>query len=451
MPARQEEVPELVHEHQHAEHEEKRQNRRHVGHRSALARGSAGRSPPAVWTQYTCGPSASSSPDGGQRVAAAAHPGRGARPSRAASMLPAIAGNGSAPVEKRRHGDLVGRIEHHRIGRAGLERAVGQAQTRESGRGRAPRTRGAGSRAGRACGSAPSQRSGHEKAYWIGSRMSVTPSWAMTDPSVSSTSEWTIDCGWTTTSMADGGDAEQPVRLDHLEALVHQRRRVDGDLAAHPPGRMAERVVGGDAGQRARAAGARNGPPEAVRISRRSSPRGRAGAGTGGWRCARCRPAARRRRARARPIHHQAAGHDQHFLVGERDALAGANGRRARPRARRCPTTRTARCRRRRGSTSSISACGAGAAQIECARGPVGSCARSAAQRGVGGHRHRARPVALDLQRHRRGARRRRPAPTTCESIGVGVDHRQRAVADRAGRAEDGEAHRGRQASSQPA
>ncbi len=38
------------------------------------------------------------------------------------------------------------------------------------------------------------------------------------------------------------GDAEEVVRLDHLEALVHQRRRVDRDPAAHLPGRVGERV-----------------------------------------------------------------------------------------------------------------------------------------------------------------------------------------------------------------
>ena len=42
----------------------------------------------------------------------------------------------------------------------------------------------------------------------------------------------------------------------------------------------------------------RNGPPEAVRISRCTSRGVRGRAGTGGWRCARCRPAAPRRRAR---------------------------------------------------------------------------------------------------------------------------------------------------------
>ena len=88
------------------------------------------------------------------------------------------------------------------------------------------------------------QRSGYENAYWIGRRMSVTPSWAMVEPSVSSTIEWTMDCGCTTTSMRSGGHVEQPVGLDDLEALVHQRRRVDGDLAAHLPRRMPQRVFG---------------------------------------------------------------------------------------------------------------------------------------------------------------------------------------------------------------
>src|SRR5256886_16350109 len=37
-------------------------------------------------------------------------------------------------------------------------------------------------------------------------------------------------------------NAEQRMRLDHLEAFVHQRRRIDRDLAAHPPGGMLERV-----------------------------------------------------------------------------------------------------------------------------------------------------------------------------------------------------------------
>ena len=38
-------------------------------------------------------------------------------------------------------------------------------------------------------------------------------------------------------------DIVQPVRLDDLQALVGERRRVDGDLGAHRPGRVAERLL----------------------------------------------------------------------------------------------------------------------------------------------------------------------------------------------------------------
>ena len=40
--------------------------------------------------------------------------------------------------------------------------------------------------------------------------------------------------------------AEEEVRLDHLEPLVGERGRVDRDLRAHPPGRVGERLLGGD-------------------------------------------------------------------------------------------------------------------------------------------------------------------------------------------------------------
>ena len=42
-------------------------------------------------------------------------------------------------------------------------------------------------------------------------------------------------------------ETEQMVSLDQLEALVHERRRVDRDLAAHVPGRVAQRLLDGDA------------------------------------------------------------------------------------------------------------------------------------------------------------------------------------------------------------
>ncbi len=41
-------------------------------------------------------------------------------------------------------------------------------------------------------------------------------------------------------------NAEQPMRLDHLESLVGERRRVDGDLLSHRPGRVGERLRDSD-------------------------------------------------------------------------------------------------------------------------------------------------------------------------------------------------------------
>ena len=86
-------------------------------------------------------------------------------------------------------------------------------------------------------------RSGCVSAYSTGSSMLGTPSCASTLPSTNSTNECTTLCGCTTTSMRSYGNAEQKVRLDHLERLVRQRRAVDGDLASHLPGGMPQRVV----------------------------------------------------------------------------------------------------------------------------------------------------------------------------------------------------------------
>ena len=47
-------------------------------------------------------------------------------------------------------------------------------------------------------------------------------------------------------------DIVQPVRLDDLQALVRERRGVDGDLRAHRPGRMPERLLRGDGRERRR-------------------------------------------------------------------------------------------------------------------------------------------------------------------------------------------------------
>ena len=77
--------------------------------------------------------------------------------------------------------------------------------------------------------------------------MSGGDSWAITEPSTNSTSEWTIDCGWTTTSICSRLEAEQPAGLDDFQGLVHHRGRVDRDFRSHVPGRMRQCLLGGDA------------------------------------------------------------------------------------------------------------------------------------------------------------------------------------------------------------
>ena len=63
-------------------------------------------------------------------------------------------------------------------------------------------------------------------------------------------------------------DIVQPVCLDDLQALVGERRRVDRDLGAHRPGRVAEGLRRGRRRRARPAVASRNGPPEAVRIER---------------------------------------------------------------------------------------------------------------------------------------------------------------------------------------
>ena len=127
------------------------------------------------------------------------------------------------------------------------------------------------------------------------------------------------------------GRAEQVVRLDHLEALVHQRRRVDRDLAAHRPRGVLERVLDADVlelGARAaaeRAAGGGDHEPVdgAGRLARdQLVQRGvlgvdgdQLGAGGLGQR------------------HHEVAADDERLLVGERDvdALGERDDGRAEP------------------------------------------------------------------------------------------------------------------------
>ena len=90
-------------------------------------------------------------------------------------------------------------------------------------------------------------------------------------------------------------DAEELVGLDHLEALVHEGRRVDGDLRSHRPGRVGQRVghrdraepLGRPAAERA----ARGGEEQPGHVGRPAAAR----PGTGAARSAPSRPGRSRR------------------------------------------------------------------------------------------------------------------------------------------------------------
>ena len=150
--------------------------------------------------------------------------------------------------------------------------------------------------------------------------MSGGLAWAIVEPSTNSTIECMTDCGWTTTSISSYGDAEQHVRLDHLQALVDQGGRVDRDDRAHVPGRVRQRLLGRDVGQLV-AASARG-----TARRWRSAPAGDLGpacrrAGTGRAPSARSRPA---RSAPAAAAPDQRPAGDQRLLVGQGERRPGS-------------------------------------------------------------------------------------------------------------------------------
>ena len=138
----------------------------------------------------------------------------------------------------------------------------------------------------------------------------------------------------------------------------------------------------------------RNGPPDAVRISRRTSADGRR-AGTGGSRCARC-PRAGPHAAAARGLHDDRAGHHEDFLVREGDRLARLDRREHGVERRRCRTMRTARCPPRDGSRPR-----SGPRRRSAPRGAAPTSApqlgAASVQRARRRHRDRVRPEARDL------------------------------------------------------
>ena len=163
-------------------------------------------------------------------------------------------------------------------------------------------------------------RPGQASATAIGVRMSGGAICASTEPSLYLTRQCTMDCGMDDDARAGRMiDRKQMIGLDQLQALVHQRRAVDGDLVAHRPVRVLERLLG--CGLLPAAPGSRCGtgrPTPSVRSSRSMS--GSAPAST--WKAAECSLSTGTSSApvRATAAREYAAGRDQAFLVGERDA-----------------------------------------------------------------------------------------------------------------------------------
>ena len=167
---------------------------------------------------------------------------------------------------------------------------------------------------------AASQRSGWDSAYWMGSRMSVTPSCASTVPSTNSTIECTTDCGWIMTPTRSAGRSNSqrasitssPLFMSVAESIVIFRPIDQVGWQSASSRVMRSKVSRGRV---------RKGPPDAVSTSRRTS------AGTAAVQALvqRAVLAVDRQQAAAvgaRLRDHQLARHHQRLLVGERHVLA---------------------------------------------------------------------------------------------------------------------------------
>ena len=121
-------------------------------------------------------------------------------------------------------------------------------------------------------------------------------------------------------------DPEQVMCLDHLQPLVHEGGRVDGDLGAHRPARVVERLVHGDlveveigvGPERAARRGDDQTPDVLGALAPKALPDGAVlrvdGAQAAFTGC----------------LHHQRTGHDQHLFGRQRDLLAGLEGQEGR-------------------------------------------------------------------------------------------------------------------------
>jgi hypothetical protein len=157
-------------------------------------------------------------------------------------------GEAQPALQERVDGDLVGRVEDARRGAAGQRRRAAQAQAREGlvvdGLEGQPADLGEVQAPGR-------QRHDLGVVQGVGDRDAHVGQTEVRELRAVGCLDQRVDDRLRVHHDVDAlvGHAEQVVGLHDLKALVHQRRRVDGDLAAHRPRRVVERLLDGHARQ----------------------------------------------------------------------------------------------------------------------------------------------------------------------------------------------------------
>src|SRR5579875_1047220 len=118
---------------------------------------------------------------------------------------------------------------------------------------------------------------------------------------------------------------EQPSRFDDLKSLVHEGGGVDGHLLAHPPGGMLKRIGNGNA----RKLLPRQSPKRAARGGKYYSVDVFATLSVKALEDGVVLAVDRQQPSASSPdgVNYQFPGHHQHFLIGERDILAGFDRR----------------------------------------------------------------------------------------------------------------------------
>ena len=271
-------------------------------------------------------------------------------------------------------------------------------------------------------------RSGKVRAYWIGRRMSGSPSWALYEPSVNSTSECTTLWGWITASILEYGS-----RYSHLASMTSNAllTRVAESIVIFGPIRQVGWASASSTRHRVERCGVAT--EERSAAGGQHETRNRAGAFPD--------QALPDRRVlavdRAKPLERVAAqlveqrrdqvtAGDERLLVGERHAPPRAQRRRARRAVRPCRWSPPRRARRRR------------AWPARRARPPPSGRGR-APRRPASAHHQRADGQAAScsaIGAFAVGAGQRHHL----EALGVASDDLERLAADRSGRAEDRDA-----------